>query len=111
MRISIKTVGLVATLAAVAGFVIVDAYGDRPGSRDAPPAATGAGATSPPASAPAYAAAPKQNALQLPERSGLMQRRSELFSSQSWQPPPKLTAIPPPPPPVAPPVPYTFAGR
>ncbi|HEX2829434.1 MAG TPA: hypothetical protein VHP37_24015 [Burkholderiales bacterium] len=67
------------------------------------------------ATATAQPAAPEQPAgPALPTRGGLAETGSSLFSSHSWEPPPpKVKPGPPPPPPkpVAPPLPYTFAGR
>lgn len=59
-------------------------------------------------------AAPVAAGPTLPERSGLSETNAPLFSTHTWEPPPpKVKAGPPPPPPkpVAPPLPYTFAGR
>lgn len=48
---------------------------------------------------------------QFPERGILGDAKSDLFGSQSWQPPaPKVEAVPPPPP-QPPPMTYRFAGR
>lgn len=48
--------------------------------------------------------------LALPERPALSEARSELFGSQSWQPPaPKIVVAPVAP--TAPPLPYRFAGK
>lgn len=52
----------------------------------------------------------KTRGLALPERPALSEARSELFGSQSWQPPPpKIIAAPVAP--TAPPLPYRFAGK
>jgi hypothetical protein len=122
MRIRFKTAALLATLAAVAGFVVFDATRDTPAPERTAERGNAAPAqprTSEPSTQASAAAATPANGqdLALPERSGFGKSESPLFESQNWQPPPPK--IPPgakikpgpPPAPVAPPLPYTFAGR
>jgi hypothetical protein len=122
MRIRFKTAALLAVLAAVAGFVAVDAAKDTPttervaerGKPAAPAEPRSADANTQSA---AVAASSDAQGLALPDRSGFGKSESPLFESQNWQPPPPK--VPPaakikpgpPPAPVAPPMPYTFAGR
>jgi hypothetical protein len=141
MRISRKTAALSVTLVAVVAFVLIDAREEKPSARAAPaaPAAAASALTSAPGAqlksgpggqpkaepqpqpqsqpqsqSQASQPQPQQQALKLPERGGLAEPGSPLFSSQSWQPPPpKFVAPPPPKPiaPVAPPLPFRFVGR
>jgi hypothetical protein len=139
MRISRKTAALSVTLVAVVAFVLIDAREEKPSVRATPAApaaaapalasAPGAQLKSAPGGQPkaepppqpqpqsqsqASQPQPQQQALKLPERGGLAEPGSPLFSSQSWQPPPpKFVAPPPPKPvaPVAPPLPFRFVGR
>ncbi len=53
----------------------------------------------------------KTRGLALPERPALSEARSDLFGSQSWQPPPPPKIIAAPVAPTAPPLPYRFAGK
>lgn len=110
MRIPLRLAVLTAALAG-AGALAYTYSGEtkKPAARPVPAArvaATGAAQQQP---APERPAGPT-----LPSRGGLAETDSTLFSSHSWEPPPpKVKAGPPPPPPkpVAPPLPYTFAGR
>jgi hypothetical protein len=118
MRIRLKTAALLAVLASIVGFVAVDAskdtaVADRPAERTA--AADTAQTQS---QAPTSPAAPAdQPEFGIPARPGLGQSQSPLFESQNWLPPPpkptpaERAKAAKPPPPVAPPLPYTFAGR
>lgn len=109
-RVSPKLAILLAVLAAVGGFVIVSRAGD-PAAPSPRPAAKSAAKPSAGPATPQQAAAPGAT---LPERAGLSETQSPLFSSQSWEPPPPPVVVQPPAPPpkpVAPPLPYTFAGR
>jgi hypothetical protein len=118
MRIRLKTAALLAVLAAVAGFVAIDAskdtaVADRPAQRTAAPAS----AQSQPQTSPGQPAQANQPEFAIPERQALGQSQSPLFESQNWLPPPpkptpaERAKAARPPPPVAPPLPYTFAGR
>ena len=109
MRASIKFLILSAALAGAGSLAYPPA--ETPRQSAAPVAAQ-----KPAAPRETPAATPGQSAAgpTLPERSGLGEATSPLFSSQSWEPPPpKVKPGPPAPPPkpVAPPLPYTFAGR
>ena len=118
MRIRLKTAALLAVLAAVVGFVAIDAskdteVADRPAERTA-----AAGSAQPQSQTPTnQAAQTDQPAFAIPERPPLGQSQSPLFESQNWLPPPpkptpaERAKAARPPPPVAPPLPYTFAGR
>jgi hypothetical protein len=107
MRIPIRAVLLTAALAGAGALAYTYSGDDK--ARKAPArvaAATTTTAQQPAAEQPAGPA--------LPTRGGLAGTGSSLFSSHSWEPPPpKVKPGPPPPPPkpVAPPLPYTFAGR
>jgi hypothetical protein len=120
MRISRKAAALSATLLAVVSVVLIDAREDKPAARAAPgaPAATASKAAAEPKAAAQPKGTPEpqpeQQAYKLPERSGLNEPASPLFSSRSWQPPPPKVVAPPrvvAPAPVAPPMPFRFVGR
>ena len=126
MRIRFKTAALLAALAAVVGFVVIDAVRDTQApERAADRGKASASPTEPRASSEpttqALAGTPAPSAdaqgLALPERPGFGKSQSPLFESQNWQPPPPKVApqakmkAGPPPAPVAPPLPYSFAGR
>jgi hypothetical protein len=120
MRIRSKTAALLAVLAAVAGFIAVDAANDTPVAERPSDKARLTGPAEPNPQQAAAADAPRADAegFVLPERPALGKSQSLLFESQTWQPPPPPPAPPsarvkpaPPPPPTAPPVPYTYAGR
>jgi hypothetical protein len=122
MRISRKAAALSATLVAVVAVVLIDAREDKPAVRAAPGAAaataTASKATTEPKAAPQPKGTPEpqpeQPAYKLPERSGLNEPTSPLFSSRSWEPPPPKVVAPPravPPAPTAPPMPFRFVGR
>jgi hypothetical protein len=122
MRISRKAAALSATLVAVVAVVLIDAREDKPAVRAAPGAAaataTASKATTEPKAGPQPKGTPQpqpeQPAYKLPERSGLNEPASPLFSSRSWQPPPPKVVAPPrvvPPAPAAPPMPFRFVGR
>ena len=125
MRIRFKTAALLTVLAALAGFIAIDAAKETPPERVAERGKAAVSSadlrhSSEPATDASVAAAkpsPDAQGLALPERPGFGKSESALFESQNWQPPPpkvppqaKMKA-PPPPAPVAPPLPYTFAGR
>jgi hypothetical protein len=117
MRIRFKTAALIAVLAAVVGFVAVDAAKDEPVpavERPGAAAAPAADASAQPQSA--EAPKPDQQAFSVPQRQGLPTSANPIFESQTWQPPPppepQVKVKPaPPPPPTAPPLPYAFVGR
>lgn len=102
-----------AILAGTVAFVVVDYSSEGPPARavtSSSAGAQGAGATLAGSSQPQ--AGKELPSLTLPHRAELGESRAELFSSNSWQPPPaKVVAAPPPPAPVAPPLPYRFAGK
>ena len=111
MRTALKFSLLAAALAAAGALAYSYSGTKKTAPREAPARHAAATATT----AAANPAAPEGPAgPTLPSRGGLAETGTPLFSSQSWEPPPpKVKAGPPPPPPkpVAPPLPYTFAGR
>jgi hypothetical protein len=114
MRIRSRTAVLLAVLAAIAGFVAVDAAKDEPVVAIERPTSGPEANAQPQGQEPAT---PTQEAFVVPQRQGLTTSESLLFESQTWQPPPpppppQVKVKPePPPPPTAPPLPYTYAGR
>ena len=90
---------LIAVLACVVAFVLASSGGDGDATR-----VVSAGADGRPA--------PTKAALDLaiPQRTGLGEPNSKLFSTPPARKPARVVAAPPPPPPAAPPLPYRFAG-
>jgi hypothetical protein len=111
LRPSARTAVLLALLAGIGVYVVVDARADKAAelaSEPSKPSVSASAATQ----AAASETKGKREALVLPERPGFDKPQTTLFGSHSWQPPPTPAAkAPPPPPPMAPPVPYTSVGR
>jgi hypothetical protein len=108
MRIPIRLALLTAALAG-AGALAYTYSGDRQPAARAAPARQVVAAAAGAQLAPEQPAGPA-----LPSRGALAETDTPLFSSHSWEPPPpkvKAARPSPPPKPVAPPLPYTFAGR
>jgi hypothetical protein len=109
MRIPIRLALLTAALGGAGALAYTYSGDNKPAARIAPARQLAAPTT------PVQQAAPGQTrGPALPSRGALAETASPLFSSHSWEPPPpKVKAGPPPAPPkpVAPPLPYTFAGR
>jgi hypothetical protein len=112
MRTRLKTAALLALLAGIAGFVVIDAAKDKAVPRGAPEwDARGRLPDGGPEAPPADAARSDPQLFSLPGRSELGASRSTLFASQSWQPPPPRVRPQPAPPPMAPPLPFKFVGK
>ena len=110
MRIPFKPTLLMIAVAAVGGLAFTYSGSDK--MSQAPRVSAPKAAVARLETAPAHVQPPAGPTL--PERGGLPASKTPLFSTQSWEPPPpKVKPGPPPPPPkpVAPPLPYTFAGR
>ena len=111
MNPRIRKAVLAAILVATVTVAIVDYTGKSAPTRASSPVSSGAAGTDAKAAGPSPSPAGKEPySLTLPERAPLGEPKAELFSSNTWQPP--VAAAPPTPPkPVAPPLPYSFAGK
>lgn len=95
---------MLAVLAAVAAWVVLDSAEEKATTGDRAPVAAKPGGS------PAPAPGGETGRFRLPQRTPVGEPRAELFGPQSWQPPASKTAARPPAA-VAPPLPYQYAGK
>jgi len=112
MNPRVRKAALAAAFLGTLGLVIAEYRSDSsPPKGGKQPARVAGGPEAKPGEVSKLAAGGLMQPLNLPERPELGEARGDLFSSQTFQPPPPKVAPGPPPAPVAPPLPYRFAGK